>query len=157
MSDKSGALGIGAEQRHSVLADVDFYRSVLNALSAHIAVVDSYGTIIAVNAAWRRFGESNGLRDPDFCVGANYFAVCRSARDPAARQAYAGIHDVLSGVSRAFEFVYPCHSPDEQRWFVLRATLMTNYTGFAVIAHEDVTGRLLAEQKLALGEAPDGD
>ncbi len=140
-----------------MLSDVDFYRNVLNALSAHIAVVDSYGTIIAVNAAWRRFGEANGLRDPDFCVGANYFAVCRAAHDPVAREAYAGIHDVLSGVCRAFEFVYPCHSPEEQRWFTLRATRMMNYSGFAVIAHEDATDRVLAESKLAEGRAPGQD
>lgn len=38
-----------------------FTNSILNSLTAHIAVLDANGTIIAVNEAWRKFGDENGL------------------------------------------------------------------------------------------------
>ena len=44
---------------------------MLNALSAHIAVLDSAGRILSVNEAWRRFGRQNGLGDPAFGVGSS--------------------------------------------------------------------------------------
>ncbi len=139
MTRQTGVLGISEEKRKSVLAEVAFHAAVLDALPSSVAIVDSYGTIIAVNAAWRRFGEANGLRDPDFCVGANYFSICRAAVEPAAREAYVGIHDVLSGQRRSFSMTYPCHSPDEKRWFVMHAKPMTNFPGFVVLTHDDVT------------------
>ncbi len=148
MTEQSHVLGISLEQRQSALSDLAFFSGVFDALTTSIAVVDSYGTIVAVNASWRRFGEANGLRHADYCVGVNYFAVCRAAVEPAAREAYAGIHDVLSGARRSFSLVYPCHSPDEKRWFMLRATPMVNYPGFLVLAHEDITERVRAEKAL---------
>ena len=137
------------EKAHdSPLADLTFYKAVLDALEAHIALLDGRGTILAVNAAWRHFGEANGIRDPRFGVGANYFAVCRAAVDPSARAAAAGIQDVLSGRRSSFHFEYPCHSPDEERWFTLRATPLTDYTGFGVVAHENITERVITERTL---------
>ena len=37
-----------------------FARSVLDSLSANVAVVDDSGTIVAVNRAWRDFAHANG-------------------------------------------------------------------------------------------------
>jgi hypothetical protein len=37
-----------------------FWQATLDSLLAHIAILDEYGTIIALNAAWRRFAESEG-------------------------------------------------------------------------------------------------
>jgi len=153
MTDQASVLGISEESRRSVVADVAFYRAVLDALPASIAVVDSYGTIVAVNSAWRRFGEANGLRDPDYCVGANYFAECRTAPEPAAREAYAGIHDVLSGARRSFKLLYPCHGPKEERWFALQVTPLPNHGGFVALAHEDISEQVRAERELDIRRA----
>ena len=38
--------------------------AILNALPAHIALLDSQGLIISVNEAWRRFGRANALQAP---------------------------------------------------------------------------------------------
>ena len=132
----------------SVVADITFYKAVLDALDAHIALIDGQGTILAVNASWQLFGEVNGIRDKNFGVGANYFAVCRAAIDPDARAAASGIQDVLRGRRSSFYLEYPCHSPDEQRWFALRATPLADYPGFAVVAHENITERIAAEKGL---------
>ena len=126
--------------------DLAFYKSILDALEAHIAVLDKQGTIIAVNARWQRFGEMNGIRDSRFGVGANYFTVCRAAVDPIAWAAEAGIRDVLSGRRSSFYLEYPCHSPDEERWFALRVMPIGDQPGFVVTAHENITERVIAER-----------
>lgn len=65
-------------------------RAGFHALAAHIAVLDAQGTIVAVNAAWERFGRAH--QAPPFVwtgVGLNYLDVCRRATDesPEAEEA----------------------------------------------------------------------
>jgi PAS domain S-box-containing protein len=130
-----------------------FLQAALDALSAHIAVLDADGTILAVNAAWRRFAEANGYRGTRFGVGANYIAVCEEAGHGGScddsRVAAAGIRAVASGSLERFGMDYPCHAPDEQRWFQLTVTRFAEPApARLVVAHENVTGRKLAEQAL---------
>lgn len=134
------------EQRDARLGSLAFYKSVLDALEANIAVLDQYGTILAVNTSWERFGKANGIRDSRFGVGVNYYAVCRAAVDPVARAAASGIRDVLHHRRPSFDLEYPCHSPDEERWFKLRATPLPEHPGFAVVAHENITERVIADR-----------
>ncbi len=136
------------ELRDSPFADLAFHKAMLDALEANIALLDHQGTILFVNASWQRFGEANGICDPSYGVGVNYFEACRAAVDPNARAAASGIQDVLNGRRTSFQLEYPCHSPDEQRWFVLRATPIEGYPGFVVVAHENITERVIAESKL---------
>ena len=58
-----------------------FVRTVLDSLSAHIAVLDESGTIVAINQAWRRFAEDNGGGDQRLLAGANYLTICQPGRD----------------------------------------------------------------------------
>lgn len=134
------------ELSDSRLGDPVFYKAVLDTIAAHIAVLDEQGTILAVNASWQRFGEANGMRDSRFGVGVNYFTVCRAAVDPIARASAAGIRDVLRRRRSSFYLEYPCHSHDEKRWFALRATPLADQPGFAVVAHENVTERVVAQR-----------
>ena len=53
-------------------------RSTLDSLSAHIAVLDGHGTIVAVNKAWRQFARESGYVGHDFGVGLNYLSVCEA-------------------------------------------------------------------------------
>ena len=46
-----------------------FLRASLDALSAHIAILDTFGEILSVNRAWRQFGIQNGLDPPIFTRG----------------------------------------------------------------------------------------
>ncbi len=54
-------------------------QSTLDALTLHIAILDQSGTIIGVNAAWRRFAAANGYNDASYGVGTNYLALCEAA------------------------------------------------------------------------------
>lgn len=128
-----------------------FLQAALDALSAHIAVLDADGTILAVNAAWRRFAEANGYRGERFGIGANYIAVCEEAGHGGvcveSRVAADGIREVASGARDRFVLDYPCHAPDEQCWFQLTVTRFAEASpARLVVAHEDVTARKLAEQ-----------
>lgn len=126
-----------------------FVQSILDALSAHIAVLSEDGVIVTVNRAWRDFGVANALRDPNFLVGGSYLEVCERAEGEGAdvaRAAARGIRAVMRGKRPEFELEYPCHSRLEQRWFVLRATAFENQgSRWTVLAHENITARKKAE------------
>jgi len=90
--------------------------AILNALPAHIALLDRQGLITSVNEAWRRFGSANVLHGAEYGLGVNYLEIFDSARgDDAfeARQVAAGIRSVLEGRAKSFSIEYPCHSPTE--------------------------------------------
>lgn len=129
----------------------EFASGILNAMSSHIAVVDRSGEIVTVNQAWRDFARRNGHpASARTGAGANYLEVCRKAEaagDASATAIRLGIESVLWGEQSDFSCEYPCHSPQVQRWFLMRVTHMQE-THFAVIAHEDITARRLAEEKL---------
>ena len=50
-------------------------QAALDALSAHVAVLDAHGTIVGVNRAWRRFGRQNGLELRNDGIGSNYITA----------------------------------------------------------------------------------
>lgn len=95
-----------------------FNQDILNSLTAHIAVVDREGRIIAVNEAWQRFGVENGVKDSAAGVGANYFAIAIAA---GAAEIEAGLRAVSLGQLPHFQMEYPCPSPTEPRWYLLNA------------------------------------
>jgi PAS domain S-box-containing protein len=127
-------------------------RSTLDALSAHIAVLDEAGTIIAVNQAWRAFAHTSGYADENHGVGMNYLAVCETAAPlsrEAARTAQA-LREIMASARAEFRMEYPCRSPEGPRWFQLRVTRPDQApTRRIVIAHEDITEVKRTQQDLA--------
>ena len=119
--------------------------SVLDGLSAHIAVLNEAGTIISVNKAWREFARTGGIDPEKVSEGANYLEACDSASglySEGAAAFAAGIRDVLLGRRKSFELEYPCPTNEELRWFVGRVTRLPGSGPVrAVVAHEDITGR----------------
>ena len=130
-----------------------FARTVLDGLSAHIAVLDGSGVIVAVNEAWRGFARANGADPGKVSEGANYLEACDAAAGQSSEGAAAfaaGTRDVLRGRRGSFELEYPCHSREVRRWFVGRVTRLPEEEGApprAVVAHEDVTDRRLYEEE----------
>lgn len=134
----------------------DVLKAVQDSLAANLAVIDSEGTIIAVNERWRQFARENG--DPDLahtCEGVNYLDICRRAKGPWSEGAEAvleGLKAVLRGESSEFEAEYPCPSPAHARWFFVRASRLAGAQGGAVIAHIDITERKWTEEALRTSE-----
>jgi len=130
-----------------------FARSVLNSVSAEIAVLDRDGNIIAVNAPWRRFAGDPAAPHQRTDVGVNYLAVCRdSAGDSAAdaMAAHDGILAVLEGRQDCFSLEYPCKFEDGERWFTMTVTPLGEAPGGAVVAHSEITERKRAEDALGI-------
>ncbi len=119
----------------------EMHLSVLNALPAHIALIDHTGKIISVNDGWRAYAEQGGLGDESGGVGQNYLEICeRSEGDGSeeTRRIGAGIRAVLTGVARKFETEYPC----DQQWFRLMvAPLLKRAPTGATVMHIDITER----------------
>ena len=126
-------------------------RSTLDGLSAHVAVLDKNGTIIAVNHAWRAFADQSGYRGRDHGVGTNYLAVCERAAtqsEEAASTAKA-LGEVMAGRRRGFRLEYPCISAEGPRWFQLRITRpQGREVERIVVAHEDITEVKRAQEEL---------
>jgi len=131
-------------------------QAVIDSLAANIAVLDPEGEIIGTNAAWNRFARDNSEGPPQRTgIGVNYLGICRRATGDAsdgARVVEDGIRAVLDGEAGEFQHEYPCHSPAEQRWFLLKATRLARGVGGAVLLHIDITERKLMEGKLLEAE-----
>jgi two-component system, cell cycle sensor histidine kinase and response regulator CckA len=144
---------LGRAQEHLRESDAVKQAAVLNALPAHIALLDAEGVIVSVNEAWRRFAGGLPGRTPGDGIGVSYLDVCDRARGADSFEAplvAEGIRQVLSGAARVFRIVYPCHSPTERRWFQLVATpLAGDRLSGGVVLHLDITEQILARHDLA--------
>ena len=125
-----------------------FLQSTLDALTFHIAILDEQGTIVAVNGMWRQFAVDNQSSDPHHMVGKNYLKVCDTAEgafSEEAKEVANGIRALREGARCQYEFEYPCHSRDKQRWFGVRISRFDfDGTFRLVVAHHDVTESKLA-------------
>lgn len=125
---------------------------VFNATDAHMAVIAADGTILNVNAAWRRFaGDNCGLDQATLGVGAQYFRPVRETfgDTTAADDAYAGVRAVQAGELPFFSIEYPCDHPDGTgRWFQLRAYPIDGEEGTILVSHENITEQKLAQQEM---------
>jgi PAS domain S-box-containing protein len=126
-------------------------RSTLDSLSAHIAVLDASGTIVAVNNAWRTFARESGYVGADCGVGTNYVSVCEAGDECSEARATAeALREIMAGRRREFRMEYPCASPRGPRWFQLRITRPEQqHVPRIVIAHEDITEVKAAHEELA--------
>ncbi|MEF8782996.1 MAG: bacterio-opsin activator domain-containing protein [Haloarculaceae archaeon] len=120
-------------------------RLTLDTLPFNIAVLDDEGTILFTNRAWDEFA-GVGPHSRDELVGVNYFEQTDTEADEYAAQAMEGLQAVIEGEREIFTLEYPCHSPDERRWFLMRAAPLPEHDeGSVVVAHIDITQRKLAE------------
>jgi diguanylate cyclase (GGDEF)-like protein/PAS domain S-box-containing protein len=131
----------------------EILREIFDSLSEHVAVLDHQGCIVDTNRSWKRFAHDNSLSDQCRLQGENYIEICDSstgASSVEARQAAAGIRAVLSGELPEYTLEYPCHSPQEKRWFLMTVTplLSDGLIDGAVVSHIQITTRKLAEAAL---------
>lgn len=137
-----------------------FLQSILDSVSTQIAVIDADGRICFVNLSWVRFGQENGCADDFSWLGVNYLQVCKPSgehADPLGCQAGEGIQRVIRGDEAEFYLEYPCHSPDQKRWFMMRVAPLADLEArYFVISHENITERKLAEERISNLARTDG-
>jgi len=131
--------------------------AILNALPAHVALLDTEGRIVSVNDAWLQFahlGMDLCSRSP---IGLSYLDVCDGVQGEdsyGARRAAMGVRSVLSGAARSFSMEYPCRLSTERRWFLMRvAPLAVEPPAGVVVMHMDVTAERQVEEHLRVSES----
>ncbi|MGI9132583.1 MAG: PAS domain S-box protein, partial [Rhodoferax sp.] len=139
-----------------------FIQSTLDALSAHICVLDADGLIVAVNQAWkRRYRTDNSMPGP-YGIGAHYLAVCQSIDGPQgiyAAMVAQSLRSLAAAQSTSFEMEFPGTSPGAEQWFLLKITSFHSPLMHMVVVHDNITERrnqhqlqeqLLGDKRLAL-------
>jgi len=129
-----------------------FSKLVTDSFSAHVAILDATGTIIATNRSWREFAAANPPVAGNVSEGANYLTVCDTATGLYAEESAvmaAGIRAVRDGEKQEVVVEYPCHSPQEKRWFNARVTrFLDDGASRIVVTHENITWRKESEETL---------
>ncbi len=146
----------GKEFENSLRARENFTRAILDSLSAHIAVLDKDGVIVAVNEAWQDFAKANCVEGQAAStgIGQNYLKVCESSEafEADTKKILENLRAVLNSAKTGFSFEYPCHSPEEERWFLLQVSAMRGAAGGAAVSHINITDRKKAETELKNSE-----
>ena len=134
-----------------MIESYEFLKLVLDSITEHIVVIDRAGSIRFMNKAWTAFGRENNCLIKDGWPGVNYLDVCEESAamgDAFGKEAANGIRNVIEGKQHLFYLEYPCHSPDDKRWFMMRVTpLGFEGDGYYVISHQNITERKLAEEQ----------
>jgi len=150
----------GIDRVEEITDSSEFLKAVLDSVTENIAVIDRHGKILFVNQSWVSFGlENQGLINESW-YGVNYIEVCdQSAElgDKFAISAAKGIRNLISSGEKFFYLEYPCHSPDEKRWFMMRVTPFSlQGESRYVISHQNITEKKLAEEALLKASRTDG-
>ena len=137
---------------NSSLFTDELARTVLNSLSAHIAILDENGVILETNEAWRNYAVRNGMPQDYDDRGTNYIAICDATKGEESEDACKvaeGIRAVIRGELEEFLYDYPCHSEDGPHWYYMRVIRMTESGPTRVVAsHEEITALKLTEDAL---------
>ena len=114
--------------------------AILNALPAHIALLDTNGLIVSVNDGWRRFWGTDSDELSKFDIGRNYLDLCNEGRteSPSFENVAEGVRSILSGRAKHFSVEFRTRA----RWFLLTAaSLAADRPNGAVVMHLDVTAQ----------------
>jgi two-component system, NarL family, sensor kinase len=123
----------------------------LDALSAHIVILDADGAVVASNKAWQRFVADQRHKALAFGPGSNFMALYERIGSGSASIPIivARLKTLLAGRRTALRHVY--RLSDNGRWYQLvAARFMHHGRAFAAVAMEDVTD--VREANRALGE-----
>lgn len=124
------------------------FRSTLNALATHIAIIDAQGTIIKTNAAWQNEIKENEALSGEQFQGSRYLSgnMLDDVEAKYEERFAQGVHNVLSGKKAYFEMEYACQYPHKKRWFIGRVTPFPGAgPPWAVVAREEITAVKEAE------------
>ena len=126
--------------------------TIVDSLSAHVAVLDDRGVILQTNRAWQHYAARNGMGGHPDSIGVNYLAICEAARksgEPEGELVAAGIEKISAGELPEFVIQYPCHSPTRRQWFNLRVLpCLLESAHRILVVHEDITPIIQAQEEL---------
>src|SRR5262245_53691833 len=135
-------------ERRARRAAERLYRDVWQSFPGSAAVLDRAGVIVEVNPMWESLVQQ---READHGrVGANYLDAARKAAelgDEFAASTADGISAVLAGTSPQFTQDFAStNSGDEERWYRMRVLPLHRPSRGAIVLHDDITERVVAER-----------
>jgi len=127
----------------------DHQAAILDALPAHVALLDQDGCILSVSRSWHDFAVASGI-DAPAPVGRSYLEFgasnCWAELGVAITE---GLAAVLAGRLPQFSIDHPCDQGGWRRWYrFMAAPLVVGRSAGAVVMHLDVTSNKLAEEAL---------
>ena len=144
----------GRQQAEEALQGSEqFLRATLNSLHSDIAILDQYGTIVAVNTPWRIFVSSNDTDYREGGVGDHFEKVFKATATTklernGVTEASKQITEVLNKKRNAMFFEYPCNKDTQRQWSLVSVSTFNTEEGrHAVLAHEDVSERKRLEER----------
>lgn len=135
------------EPADAASAATDLWRSSVDALPGHVAVLDEHGAVLAVNAAWHRCAEAA----PEARPGPGQDLLARLADSPAAhdRQLALELRELLDEEREHVDAEYPLTLDGRERWFAVRAHRFgADGPRRVVTHHEDITAHRGAREEL---------
>ena len=101
---------------------------------------------MCVNQAWTEFEAQNGLGLGYDAVGENYLEIVRDVNSPLPDSVGEHFSELLQGERSRVTAEYPCHSPEEWRWFRLYAKEVGEADDQGVlILHRNITDERITE------------
>jgi PAS domain S-box-containing protein len=150
--------------QESLRQAVDMQRMILDAIPAHLAMLDLTGKVVFINESWQRFIGFPVEASSSLEVGQNYIEYCELADRTfggAGFKVAEGIRNVLKDGAHPYTLTHPLHKEGAIKWYRVTATSLgrTDLIG-AVIMYQDVTEQYLAEvqihqQAMLLDQAED--
>lgn len=153
---KADKLNTPPPKKRITIEGHQFAQTILNSISAHVAILDNNGFILETNLAWKRFAKQNQLQMRPKNQRVNYLEICDNASLIEGKEGSSvadGIRDVIAGKIEEFVLDYPCHSPDKERWFYMRVTRAAGPGPIRiVVSHENITELRQSENRLRQNE-----
>jgi signal transduction histidine kinase len=120
-------------------------RDLIDAVPIAIAILDEQTSIVVANKAWTAPAAAMPPFTAACGVGENVLSRCDATLGADAEEARliaTGIRSLLESGSADYAHEYPCHTPDEQRWFIDRIFRITSPgSGRFILVHENITAR----------------
>jgi PAS domain S-box-containing protein len=122
--------------------------AVLDALPAHVALLDGEGHLVSASRSWSAFAHELGASANP--VGASYFEFLQESCAPEhADVVMQGVLALLAGRQAQFSTDYACDKGGRRRWYRLMLAPMASAAASGAVAmHLDVTSSKLAEDAL---------
>jgi len=129
--------------------DINISSTLLDALTAHIAVIGAEGQIITTNEAWESFADDSAeIKRPK--TEANYFECLQQAIEfgnDYALKMLLGIKKVVQKEKSSYTHTYPLQTQSDTYWFKLTAKPCNGGHHFLVM-HEDISSSIEAKHQL---------
>ena len=135
-----------AHQQQALQGSQMLKQSVLNSVTAAIAVLDVQGRILMTNSTWLQLA-------PDTGVGKNYLSTVQALEASAASTPplapVDGIRAVLQGNLPRYYTECDCHTRQERVWHSITVTpLQGKVTQGAVVSIEDINQRVQMQEQV---------